>query len=218
MSKRSSFAAVGSSSGHDQDNAPPFLPLEETMVSHNDEMTTTNWRRNNSTALHRRDDNDDIDDNGVDDHTSKRDNILDITSSTADSSSCCSSTSNDDEDMGPQHAREKIELDDDDDDNNNTNDHHDANDHHGVTSKVEDDDEHRPRPTCSICLCDVEDGEVVGELGCGHVIHKDCLKRWLQRNNRCPICQQTTGMAIPHISYTVGTAFDYDFIQQVTMK
>jgi len=49
--------------------------------------------------------------------------------------------------------------------------------------------------TCSICLCELEEGDVVGDIPCGHVFHKDCLKEWLFKNNHCPICR------MPNIAY-----------------
>ena len=54
---------------------------------------------------------------------------------------------------------------------------------------LDDDVEHGVR--CAICLVRLEDGDVVGDIPCGHVFHKDCLKDWLKRKNRCPLCQQT---------------------------
>lgn len=44
---------------------------------------------------------------------------------------------------------------------------------------------------CAICLTRLRSGETIGDIPCGHVFHKDCLKDWLVRKNRCPICQQT---------------------------
>lgn len=44
---------------------------------------------------------------------------------------------------------------------------------------------------CAICLVRLEHGDVVGDIPCGHVYHKACLKSWLQQANRCPLCQQT---------------------------
>jgi len=43
--------------------------------------------------------------------------------------------------------------------------------------------------TCSICLCELEEGDLVGDIPCGHFFHKDCLKEWLTKNNHCPICR-----------------------------
>ena len=42
---------------------------------------------------------------------------------------------------------------------------------------------------CAICLSAIEDGERVGDIPCGHLFHKDCLKMWLNRRKRCPLCQ-----------------------------
>merc|ERR1712008_318106 len=29
---------------------------------------------------------------------------------------------------------------------------------------------------CSICLGEIEEGDLVGDIPCGHIFHKDCLK------------------------------------------
>ena len=41
---------------------------------------------------------------------------------------------------------------------------------------------------CSICLNDVEDGNLIGDIPCNHRFHLDCLKDWLSRKNCCPLC------------------------------
>ena len=41
---------------------------------------------------------------------------------------------------------------------------------------------------CAICLSNFQNGNRVGDLPCGHLFHKDCLKAWLQRKNQCPLC------------------------------
>jgi hypothetical protein len=43
---------------------------------------------------------------------------------------------------------------------------------------------------CAICLDRLEHGDVVGDIPCEHVFHKDCLKDWLRKKNRCPLCQR----------------------------
>ena len=53
----------------------------------------------------------------------------------------------------------------------------------------EGDDEHSDN-ICSICLCEIEDGDIVGDIPCGHNFHKDCLKVWLTKSNLCPFCRQ----------------------------
>jgi hypothetical protein len=46
-------------------------------------------------------------------------------------------------------------------------------------------------PLCSICLADYEEGEAPMELPCRHYFHERCAKTWLQRQNRCPLCQRS---------------------------
>jgi hypothetical protein len=55
--------------------------------------------------------------------------------------------------------------------------------------EMDDEMEHGIR--CAICLIRLQDGDVIGDIPCGHAFHKDCLKDWLKRKNRCPLCQQT---------------------------
>ncbi len=42
---------------------------------------------------------------------------------------------------------------------------------------------------CPVCLIEIEDGDRVGDLTCGHAYHVDCLKAWLKRKNICPLCK-----------------------------
>lgn len=65
--------------------------------------------------------------------------------------------------------------------------------------------------TCIVCLGDL--GESVGDseplptkdgledqdqiarlLPCGHILHDDCLKPWVERANSCPICRRNFNM------------------------
>ena len=41
-------------------------------------------------------------------------------------------------------------------------------------------------PTCTICMEDMEVGRL---LPCGHILHEKCLRMWLTRQDRCPLCQ-----------------------------
>ncbi|OEU14353.1 hypothetical protein FRACYDRAFT_165374, partial [Fragilariopsis cylindrus CCMP1102] len=43
-------------------------------------------------------------------------------------------------------------------------------------------------PHCTICFTELEDGDRVGDIGCMHVFHADCLKMWIQKRNSCPLC------------------------------
>lgn len=44
--------------------------------------------------------------------------------------------------------------------------------------------------TCSICLAEYTNGEVLSRLPCGHVYHTGCVNQWLQLHVSCPLCKQ----------------------------
>lgn len=57
---------------------------------------------------------------------------------------------------------------------------------------------------CTICYGELEDGDRVGALPCGHVFHVDpCLKHWLTRRNVCPLCL-AEDIATPNFTYPAG--------------
>ena len=45
---------------------------------------------------------------------------------------------------------------------------------------------------CGVCIEDFEMGERgVIKLACSHLLHRECLQQWVNRDNRsCPICRQ----------------------------
>jgi hypothetical protein len=43
---------------------------------------------------------------------------------------------------------------------------------------------------CSICISELESGEVIRKLGCKHVFHKGCIDTWLESNITCPVCKK----------------------------
>ncbi|XP_050366382.1 RING-H2 finger protein ATL18-like [Argentina anserina] len=49
----------------------------------------------------------------------------------------------------------------------------------------------RVAETCSVCLVEFEDEDVVSQLSkCTHVFHVDCLEKWMERNHfTCPLCR-----------------------------
>ncbi|AQK84231.1 E3 ubiquitin-protein ligase MBR2 [Zea mays] len=42
---------------------------------------------------------------------------------------------------------------------------------------------------CVICLEDYKFEDSVGKLKCNHKYHADCIKKWLQVKNACPVCK-----------------------------
>ena len=42
--------------------------------------------------------------------------------------------------------------------------------------------------TCAICWDDVYPANYV--ISCNHNYHYDCIKKWFERSNRCPVCRQ----------------------------
>eukprot|EP00946_MAST-07B_sp_MAST-7B-sp1_P004356 g4356.t1 len=45
--------------------------------------------------------------------------------------------------------------------------------------------------SCVVCMCDFEDGEEITILPrCLHKFHMDCIKPWLKKSTKCPICKQ----------------------------
>ncbi|CAH8367134.1 unnamed protein product [Eruca vesicaria subsp. sativa] len=50
--------------------------------------------------------------------------------------------------------------------------------------------------TCAVCLEDMSEEESEQALcqppDCAHVFHEDCLIKWLNRHDSCPLCRQST--------------------------
>jgi len=44
--------------------------------------------------------------------------------------------------------------------------------------------------SCNICISDLESGEFLRKLTCGHKFHKECIDTWLSENITCPICKK----------------------------
>ncbi|XP_027158232.1 E3 ubiquitin ligase BIG BROTHER-related-like [Coffea eugenioides] len=59
----------------------------------------------------------------------------------------------------------------------------------------QDEDQDEVDELCVICQDGFESEDMLGTLGCQHEFHADCITRWLQVKNVCPICKC---MAIHH--------------------
>jgi len=44
--------------------------------------------------------------------------------------------------------------------------------------------------SCNICISELESGDFLRKLTCGHKFHKDCIDTWLSENITCPICKK----------------------------
>ena len=44
--------------------------------------------------------------------------------------------------------------------------------------------------SCPICFDDYTDNCFVSETECKHNFHEECLEKWMERNNTCPICRK----------------------------
>lgn len=42
---------------------------------------------------------------------------------------------------------------------------------------------------CSICLNPVESEGTIYDIPCKHVFHENCLSKWLERQQTCPLCR-----------------------------
>ncbi|KAJ8540441.1 hypothetical protein K7X08_030360 [Anisodus acutangulus] len=47
--------------------------------------------------------------------------------------------------------------------------------------------------TCSVCLEQVNDGELIRSLPCLHQFHANCIDPWLRQRGTCPVCKFRAG-------------------------
>ena len=48
----------------------------------------------------------------------------------------------------------------------------------------------RKETSCAICIEDFKGTDIIKAFyKCEHIFHKKCLKDWLQRSNKCPLCK-----------------------------
>ncbi|KAG0356791.1 E3 ubiquitin-protein ligase znrf3 [Podila minutissima] len=43
--------------------------------------------------------------------------------------------------------------------------------------------------SCVICLCEYEPDELLRQMPCRHLFHKDCVDEWLKLKRTCPLCK-----------------------------
>jgi len=43
---------------------------------------------------------------------------------------------------------------------------------------------------CAVCYDDMSAGSSCKRLSCGHCYHKNCLRRWFEKNSSCPYCRK----------------------------
>ena len=44
-------------------------------------------------------------------------------------------------------------------------------------------------PTCSICLTSIDKDQDTILIPCGHLFHNQCIVKWLEMHNTCPVCR-----------------------------
>jgi hypothetical protein len=44
-------------------------------------------------------------------------------------------------------------------------------------------------PSCTVCLCEYDEGDELTTLPCFHQFHTECCTKWLRENGSCPICK-----------------------------
>jgi hypothetical protein len=42
---------------------------------------------------------------------------------------------------------------------------------------------------CSICLIKYKSTDILKEFPCKHLYHKNCILKWIEKSNKCPLCK-----------------------------
>lgn len=50
-------------------------------------------------------------------------------------------------------------------------------------------DEKIKEENCSICMEQFQDNEIIVQLECNHLFHKNCVDPWKEKNEKCPLCK-----------------------------
>eukprot|EP00249_Psilotum_nudum_P001037 c13303_g1_i1 orf=486-1358(-) len=61
--------------------------------------------------------------------------------------------------------------------------------------------------TCSVCLEQVVDGELVRSLPCLHQFHSSCIDQWLRQQATCPVCKFRLGSTWQGSSNSASSAY-----------
>jgi hypothetical protein len=44
-------------------------------------------------------------------------------------------------------------------------------------------------PTCSVCMSEIQQNNDTTLIPCGHLYHDNCVSKWFDMNNSCPVCR-----------------------------
>lgn len=59
---------------------------------------------------------------------------------------------------------------------------------YGTVAQEDKLDSGEEEPSCTICLCEYEDGDGLVRLPCNHIFHEECISSWTTNHVRCPLC------------------------------
>jgi hypothetical protein len=57
------------------------------------------------------------------------------------------------------------------------------------TVKVTENDMEAENDECTICFDKLSVGDSALRIPCGHLFHEDCVRKWLESSNQCPVCR-----------------------------
>ncbi|WVZ72379.1 hypothetical protein U9M48_020848 [Paspalum notatum var. saurae] len=57
------------------------------------------------------------------------------------------------------------------------------------SDQMQNDEDDQGDGSCIVCLEDYKDKDALGILKCNHDFHAECIKKWLQTKNSCPVCK-----------------------------
>lgn len=88
--------------------------------------------------------------------------------------------------------------------------------------------------TCTICLENLNQGDIAIILHCNHIFHQDCINPWLKKDNSCPNCRVETDFRFNELSkenlekqinrnleniyFGNNTAVDLSLIEKINVK